>query len=223
MHKSSRFSPIKIASHVLLPLAAVYEKFIEEKPICDQYRQLHTALHKELHYFPVLRHFELEHGPEFARIFNERVTLPLISLSAFWLSKPKPDEDSDKWAEDAQNNYLLVMHAAKQAVRYLRDLALVMGAPGHPIPKNKGRGKPPNPEIKERVATLIRAGITKQSDLRNQQKLRNAFGALEKDKKIIPGFDTTDWMDLLNNSERSEELKKVKEALRQNLNRYHKT
>jgi len=70
------------------------------------------------------------------------------------------------------------------------------------------------------VQILHKARIRQAADLRNGQKLRNAFAALEYDKCKIPGFDTVDWMDLLDNSERSEELKKVRESLRLNLKRY---
>jgi hypothetical protein len=88
-----------------------------------------------------------------------------------------------------------------------------------PIPakRNCKRGKPKDPDIKRRVKILHKAGIKIPADLRDIKKIRNAFGALDQAKCAIPGYTDCDWMGLLDDSERSEEFKKVKESLRLNL------
>ncbi len=91
------------------------------------------------------------------------------------------------------------------------------GGKAKPTVEGKRRGRPPDLEVGKRVRILHAAGIKNPSDLRNAQKLRNAFAALERGGNKIPGFDTTDWMGLLDDPERSEELKSVKESLRLNL------
>jgi len=150
MNRFSRFSTIKIASKILIPLADMYERFAKEKPSFSQYEKLHTALHKQFFFKSVFQHFAIENGLEYARYFDDHVTAPPRELSAFWLSKPRPDRDSDTWPESVQKDCGLVLHAAEEAEIFLRNLALVFGDPGHPLPKqHKGktkRGKPRDPE-----------------------------------------------------------------------------
>jgi hypothetical protein len=72
---------------------------------------------------------------------------------------------------------------------------------------------------------LNKAGIMTASDLKIAGKLRNAFAAISKDsdKLEIPGYPgDRDWMDLLNDPQRSDGLSSVKEALRKMLARSKK-
>jgi hypothetical protein len=70
------------------------------------------------------------------------------------------------------------------------------------------------------VGALHGAEIREPRDLRDVQKRLNAFAKLDKERKAeIPSIGGKDWLDLLHNPGRTEELKTVLEALHKQLKR----
>jgi hypothetical protein len=110
-----------------------------------------------------------------------------------------------------------MVRAFKETIEWIREESSLEHPPDKSSTGKKRRGRPPDPEVTERVAILHRAGIKKPSDLYDKQKLRSAFAALEKARLVVPRFDTDKWLEFTDEPERSEELKKVRETLRLNL------